>query len=92
MPAARVWSYRHGAFVTDPGYNGSTTNVSLLKSMRFNVACFDGHCETITAYQGMDVSRWVPIGTTLSSEVDPEALSISEFYPNNNVNGLVINR
>jgi len=90
---SRMYSFRHGTSGLGTPYTTPGSTLNALKTYRFNIVCFDGHCETITAYQAMDASRWVPKGTLLNSnEVSEEAYDIPEFYPNGTANGVRIAR
>jgi prepilin-type N-terminal cleavage/methylation domain-containing protein len=93
----RMYAFRHGvrgrgaSWTIGSGTPGST--IPALKTYQLNVACFDGHCETISGYQAMDVSRWVPIGTKLNvNEVSDEAYDIPEFFPTGSAANVIINR
>jgi prepilin-type N-terminal cleavage/methylation domain-containing protein len=97
QPVSRMYSFRHGATGSGVSWTkGSSTpgsTATALKTYRFNIACFDGHCETISAYDAMDPSRWVPVGTQLNSnEVSDEAFDLPQFFPGGTANGIIINR
>jgi prepilin-type processing-associated H-X9-DG protein len=73
---ARMYAFRHGerkpSTYTSPG---STTTA--LKSYKFNAAFFDGHVETLDAYQGENPTYWVPKNTQVpTSEASAECQSI----------------
>jgi prepilin-type N-terminal cleavage/methylation domain-containing protein/prepilin-type processing-associated H-X9-DG protein len=79
---SRMYSLRHGerkpvAYTTP--YSGNT--IPYIKNYRFNAAFFDGHVETMSAYQAMDPVHWVPKNTFFpdNSEFSAEAAAI--YFP-----------
>jgi prepilin-type N-terminal cleavage/methylation domain-containing protein/prepilin-type processing-associated H-X9-DG protein len=73
---ARMYAFRHGerkaSTYTTPG-----STVTALKTYKFNAAFFDGHVETLDAYQGENPMYWVPKNTSVpSSEANGECVSI----------------
>jgi len=72
----RVYAFRHGELRPAP-FTGAGSTISALKGYRFNAAFFDGHVETLDAYQAIaSPVYWVPKGTSFpdSSEFSQEAL------------------
>jgi prepilin-type processing-associated H-X9-DG protein len=63
---ARVYAFRHGMRKAVAYTSGGNTG-SNLKASKFNAAFFDGHVETLSAFEAMNVNHWVPKGSTLGS-------------------------
>jgi prepilin-type processing-associated H-X9-DG protein len=75
----RMFAFRHGER-QGKAYTTPGSTLTAVKSYRFNAAFFDGHVETLSAYQGMNPALWVPKNTLFPSGDTEMSTEAKEFY------------
>jgi prepilin-type N-terminal cleavage/methylation domain-containing protein/prepilin-type processing-associated H-X9-DG protein len=86
-PVPRMLSFRHGERGAGVAYTSAGNTAVSLKRMRMNAAFFDGHVETISGYESMDPSHWMPVGTTNpDTEMSQECKDLYPAYIGATVN------
>jgi prepilin-type processing-associated H-X9-DG protein len=86
-PVPRMWSFRHGAIGQGVPYVSGTNTLSSLRTYRMNAAFFDGHVETLSGYEAMDATHWLPVGTVMNAtEFSTEATMLYPALPGATLN------